>query len=80
MVVFLDNKEKYDSPRIMNKIEYQITKCIELNKRLEERNNKLATNPDYISKVLTASEDENISSSKPMFSSIRRMISQIPIP
>jgi len=64
MVVFLDNKEKYDSPRMMQKIEKQIEVCVELNKRLGDMNERLAKNPDYISKVVLANEDEGISSSK----------------
>jgi COP9 signalosome complex subunit 3 len=68
MVVFLDCKEKYDGPLMNQKIENQIIRCIDLNKRLESMNDNLATNPDYISKVLCASEDEGISSSKQLFS------------
>jgi len=64
MVVFLDNKEKYDSPLMMQKIEKQIEVCVELNKRLGDMNERLAKNPDYISKVVLANEDEGISSSK----------------
>jgi COP9 signalosome complex subunit 3 len=64
MVVFLDNKEKYDSPKMMQKIENQIAVCVELNKRLGNMNERLATNPDYISKVSLGNEEEGISSSK----------------
>jgi len=64
MVVFLDNKEKYDSPKMMQKIEDQIGVCVELNKRLGNMNERLATNPDYISKMSLGNDDEGISSSK----------------
>jgi COP9 signalosome complex subunit 3 len=64
MVIFLDPKEKYDSPRMMKKMEDQITVCIGLNKRLTEMNEKLTTNPDYVSKISHPHEDEGISSSK----------------
>jgi hypothetical protein len=84
MVVFLDNKERYDNPEALKRLEdqvcrkivcsclqtfvlvllferviyvfnLQITRCIELNKRLSEMNEKLETNPDFISKVVLTS-------------------------
>jgi len=97
MVVFLDNKEKYNTAKMMRKIEnqvsngervawirkkcrmnyntntnavyFQIGVCVGLNKRLGELNEKLSTNPDYVSKVVLSNDDEGISSSK--MSSIR---------
>lgn len=70
MVVFLETKEKYDSPAMMQKIESQILRCMELNKRLESMNDGLLTNPEYVSKIVYTGEEEGITSSKSMFSSV----------
>ncbi|XP_021956940.1 COP9 signalosome complex subunit 3 isoform X2 [Folsomia candida] len=52
MVVFLDDNEKYDNPKVLGKVESQISRCIDLNKRLSEMNERLATNPEFISRVM----------------------------
>jgi COP9 signalosome complex subunit 3 len=50
MVSFHDNPEKYDNPLIMDQLNKQIFKCIEMDSNIKKMDKEITTHPLYIQK------------------------------
>ncbi|XP_014228372.1 COP9 signalosome complex subunit 3 [Trichogramma pretiosum] len=58
MVVFLDDPEKYNSPRMLAKLEKEMEECVELGKKVLKMEEEVITAPIYIRKVCGGNEQE----------------------
>ncbi|KAL7302668.1 hypothetical protein TKK_0004725 [Trichogramma kaykai] len=58
MVVFLDDPEKYNSPRMLAKLEKEMEECVELGKKVLQMEEEVITAPTYIRKVCGGNEQE----------------------
>ncbi|XP_041973548.1 COP9 signalosome complex subunit 3 [Aricia agestis] len=59
MVVFLDNPEKYSSPETLSVLEQQMTSCIKLHQYIQEMDEQIQVNPQYVKKSC-GTHDEDI--------------------
>jgi hypothetical protein len=50
MVSFHDSPEKYDNPLIMDLLNKQMFKCIEMDSQIKKLDQEITTNPVYIQK------------------------------
>uniref|UniRef100_A0A6M2CR81 COP9 signalosome complex subunit 3 n=1 Tax=Rhipicephalus microplus TaxID=6941 RepID=A0A6M2CR81_RHIMP len=63
MVVFVDNPEKYNTPVMFKRLEEEMRKFIQLNDKLKQMDQDIATDPKYIQKCSGQQEDEQPGSS-----------------
>ncbi|KAH6943129.1 hypothetical protein HPB50_016033 [Hyalomma asiaticum] len=63
MVVFVDNPEKYNTPVMFKRLEEEMRKFIQLNEKLKQMDQDIATDPKYIQKCSGQQDDDQPASS-----------------
>ncbi|XP_073968774.1 COP9 signalosome subunit 3 [Rhodnius prolixus] len=58
MVVFHDDPEKYNSPAMLCKLEDEMSKCTELDKRIQKMEEEILVNPLYVKKACGVTEED----------------------
>lgn len=59
MVSFHDNPERYNTPMMLKKIDTDMHKCILLNQRLQEMDNDLQMNKQYVQRVMNMAQTDD---------------------
>lgn len=65
MVVFHDDPEKYDSPRMLAKLEKEMAECAELGKKVLEMEEEVVVTPQYIRKACGQNDQEDQAAGPP---------------
>ncbi|XP_015126152.1 COP9 signalosome complex subunit 3 [Diachasma alloeum] len=65
MVVFHDDPEKYNSPRMLARLEKQMAACAELDKRVLEMDEEVTVMPQYVRKVCGQSDQDDSTTGQP---------------
>ncbi|XP_013185554.1 COP9 signalosome complex subunit 3 [Amyelois transitella] len=58
MVVFLDSPEKYASPETLCVLEQQMAECTKLHQYIQEMDEQIQANPQYIKKTVSVMDDD----------------------
>lgn len=59
MVVFHDDPEKYNSPRMLAKLEKEMAACAELDKRVLEMEEEVIVTPQYVRKACGQNDQDD---------------------
>uniref|UniRef100_A0A8D1NGA3 COP9 signalosome complex subunit 3 n=1 Tax=Sus scrofa TaxID=9823 RepID=A0A8D1NGA3_PIG len=59
MVSFHDNPEKYNNPAMLQSIDQEMLKCIELDERLKAMDQEITVNPQFVQKSMGSQEDDS---------------------
>ncbi|XP_012274298.1 COP9 signalosome complex subunit 3 [Orussus abietinus] len=65
MVVFHDDPEKYNSPRMLAKLEKEMAACVELDKRVLELEEEVIVMPQYVRKACGQNDQDDQSTGPP---------------
>ncbi|XP_043288045.1 COP9 signalosome complex subunit 3 [Venturia canescens] len=65
MVIFHDDPEKYNSPRMLAKLEKEMAACAELDKRVVEMEEEVMVTPRYVHKACGQNDQEDQQTSGP---------------
>lgn len=68
MVIFKDDPEKYDSPEMFLRLQEQIAKAMELNKKITDMEEEIMLNPMYVKKAVGSQEDDMLSGQQSKYS------------
>ena len=66
MVIFHDDPEKYDSPRMLTKLEKEMAECAELGKKVLEMEEEVVVTPLYIHKACGQNDQEDQATGPPV--------------
>ncbi|XP_039285710.1 LOW QUALITY PROTEIN: COP9 signalosome complex subunit 3 [Nilaparvata lugens] len=58
MVIFHDDPEKYNSPDMLQKLEYEMSICADLDRRIQEMEEEILIDSQYIKKSSGAADDD----------------------
>jgi len=58
MVIFHDNPEKYNSPEMLQCLEEEMRKCINLDEKLRFMDEEITVNPQYVQKCAGIQDDD----------------------
>ncbi|XP_034937501.1 COP9 signalosome complex subunit 3 [Chelonus insularis] len=65
MVVFHDDPEKYNSPRMLAKLEKEMAACAELDRRVSEMEEEVIVTPQYVRKACGQNDQDDAASGPP---------------
>ncbi|KAK0090730.1 hypothetical protein PV325_006289 [Microctonus aethiopoides] len=65
MVVFHDDPEKYNSPRMLARLEKEMAACAELDKRVLEMEEEVIVTPQYVRKAFGQSDQDDTTTGPP---------------
>ncbi|KAJ8688230.1 hypothetical protein QAD02_024025 [Eretmocerus hayati] len=65
MVVFHDDPEKYDSPKMLAKLEKEMAECAELGKKVLEMEEEVIVSPQYLRKACGQNEQDDQTAGPP---------------
>ena len=65
MVIFHDDPEKYNSPRMLAKLEKEMAACAALDKRVIEMEEEVMVTPRYVQKALGQNDQEDQTTGAP---------------
>lgn len=58
MVIFHDDPEKYNSPAMLKILEDQVTACMELDKKIQQMEEEIIVNPQFVKKSCGSQEED----------------------
>ncbi|XP_075224412.1 COP9 signalosome subunit 3 isoform X2 [Lycorma delicatula] len=58
MVIFHDDPEKYNSPDMLQRLEYEMSMCTELDRRIQAMEEEILVNPQFVKKSSGPQEDD----------------------
>ncbi|CAH0381158.1 unnamed protein product [Bemisia tabaci] len=58
MVMFHDDPEKYNNPEMMKKLENEISLCMDLNRKINQMEEEIDVNPQYVKKANSNQEED----------------------
>lgn len=59
MVIFHDDPEKYNSPDMLQRLEYEMSMCTELDRRIQAMEEEILVNPQFVKKSCGTQEDDS---------------------
>lgn len=65
MVVFHDDPEKYNSPRMLARLEKEMAECAELDKKVLEQEEEVMVMPQFVRKTCGQNDQDDTSSGPP---------------
>ncbi|XP_001605022.1 COP9 signalosome complex subunit 3 [Nasonia vitripennis] len=65
MVIFHDDPEKYDSPRMLAKLEKEMAECAELGRKVIEMEEEVIVTPQYVRKALGQNDQDDQAAGPP---------------
>ena len=65
MVIFHDDPEKYNSPRMLAKLEKEMATCVELGRKVLDMEEEVIVSPQYVRKACGQNDQDDLAAIAP---------------